>query len=313
MRKLFKSKAGDQFDIHRAIMTGWIAYQKVQPAKRPLKRFAEVQIPIIFRLHALAEASTGRAQTQLLAIIDNDMSRRVAPIPPRRKNSGHWASDFVKGANLLAYTIFTGSSHYLRDVIDERVPIARLTLKPLLQFAIPRWSVMTSQRGDAINFDAAVILRCHGENPLDEYEGRNAWRDAFTWIIDDPSAMKSTCVLQILTIIKLMVDPGIDLSKRRAMLDKGRTPAGAIRTFILEAICCSDARTETCACPAAHNVRVTAKSILQILDPLNETRQTHRQFQDRGRRPQSRGREHSAYDQAARMPLNPQTHKSTLR
>jgi hypothetical protein len=167
---------------------------------------------------------------------------------------------------------------------------------------------MESRRDDAINFHAADILLFHGENPLDEYEGRNAWRDAFSWIIDDSLTIKASSTLQILTLIWKMVDSAIDLSKRRAMLYEGRTPAGAIRTFILGATCCSDARIERCACPTAQNLEIIANSILRILESRNETLHTNSRYRDRSRRPQSRGRK-PLLDKAARMPLGPLTHK----
>lgn len=236
------------------------------------------------------------------------MSRRVASVSRKRKRVGHWASDFVKGADLLAYTVSTGSSRYLQHVLPKRGLISQPNSKPLLQFAIPSWSVMASRKDDAINFDVAIILLFRGENPLDEYEGRNAWRDAFTWITDDPSAIKSSFIIPILTIIRVMIDFPIDLNKRRAGLDKGRTPAGVIRRFVLEAICCSDARTETCVCTTALNLRRLANSILRKLESRNETPHTYGRPQDRGRRPQSRGRE-PLPKEAARMPLGPQTHK----
>lgn len=262
-----KSGAGSTFDLHRAMMTGWIAYHKVQPTTEALGKLTHVHMPIIFRLNALAERSTGRAQAKLLAAIDNDMRHRLEDIFPSRSGVGHWASEFVKDADLLAYTIATGSSHYLRAAINQHAVSTRSKMRPLLQFAVPHFSDIESRRTDAINFEAAALLLMHGENPLRDYHGHNSWKNAFTWITDNPKVIKSPTLPNTLKVIKLMAEYADDLRKCRATLVRNYTPAGVIRELVLEAICCGNMQVRVCPCTRARRVSIEADILLLILEP----------------------------------------------
>lgn len=273
--EMLRSGVGQTFDVYRAIMAGWIAYHKSQqPKRRNPGTFTHVHIPIIFRLNALAEESTGLAQTGLLTAIDDDMHRRLKIIFPRRSGVGHWASEFVKDADLLAYTIATGSSLYLREVIQRRVAITRLTMRPLLQFAIPHYSDMESRKSDAINCEAATLLLEHGEDPLKEHDGRNAWQNAFSWITDNPEAIKSPTLPQILNVIKLMAKFADGPQRYRTTLVGVCPPAEIVRKRVLGAECCSGKPLHFCECSGARSLGVDANAILMMLESQSEQSET---------------------------------------
>jgi hypothetical protein len=305
---LLKSEVGDGFDLHRAMMTGWIAFHKVQPTRPALGTFVRVQIPIIFRLNVLAERTTGRAQTELLVALDQDLTGRQNTIFPRPTGVGHWASEFVQDAGLLAYTISTGSSRYLREVIEQGTLNSDLRMRPLLQFAVPRYSDTENRRSDAINLEAATLLLEYGEDPLVKYQRSNAWRNAFTWITNCPMVSRSANSPHTLSVIRLMAKVSNDLNKCREMRVSNYTPAEAIREQALEATCCADMQLRVCVCTGAQGLSIDANFILLILESQTGVRETwaesttsdHHGYPRRGR--SQRTRERLSVDSNAGLP-----------
>lgn len=144
---LIQSKLGSHFDVFVAMiagMTSTLTYTRNggDPSVLP-----EQDLRSIFHWNALTERSTGRHLTELLWIVDRHMARlkpaevhrttRRRDLDDEKFRSDHWTSFLpdcgpdkigydcsTASCDLLAYTIYTGASLYLREAITraEKLP-----------------------------------------------------------------------------------------------------------------------------------------------------------------------------------------------
>lgn len=272
---LFRAGVGGEFEIYEAMMTGWIAYQRCQPLNRALVKSSQAQIPIIFRLNALAEAFTGRPQTELLAVIDYEMTIRAGTVHQRPLGSGrHWTSRFCESSDLLAYTVSTGAWQYLQETIIKGNGIPRKTGRPLLQYAVPPYSQTQGRRVDAINFNAVILLLENGEDPFSDYYGWNTWLNAMSWFTKNEQILNCHSLPQILDVMKLLADHSSYQSRSGTIFLDNYTPTGAIRGLLLQSKCCWGVEVHRCSCSKARELSLHAYETLRCFNPRHRNRST---------------------------------------
>ncbi|KAM0721527.1 hypothetical protein Q7P37_002452 [Cladosporium fusiforme] len=178
--------------------------------------------------------------------------------------------------DLLAYTIYTGASLYLRQAIASAGKLPHKEGQPLLRYA-----VLPQPCGDesapTLNMEAAAILLENGAEPMRVIDKWSPWLRALLYLVKTCTGGRSCPhpnVSQLLDLMRLLAShAGNDLKLCRDTSELGYTASQAIEEFVLGAECCPGKIVERCVCAKAQEWKPRAMSVLHIINPARVTRE----------------------------------------
>jgi hypothetical protein len=283
-RNSLQAGLGDTFDVYTAIMAALICTRKLHLyTGRNTSR-------VLFHFNMLAERSTGRSRSDLLAIFDQFEST-MNPGPAEATHDVrllgrkcHWSVNLFKArppteSNLLVWAVHCGAVRHLEESIGKgEVPDVQASSKLLYYALMPIFSIEEMHDYWPIEPALAVsaLLLDHGADPTHEVGTMCPWAMVLRFvarmdrsiIVTRKNSDKITAALR--TLVKFahsasdLRDCGaIEVTCRRKQL----TASKAMHELLLRDICCRSRRSvETCQCPKAQCWAPMATELVRLIE-----------------------------------------------
>ena len=289
-KALIETELGADFDIYPAIMAGIICF--ATSGGTLLHGNMKAHLKAFFQFNLLAEGATSRHTTELISILDESLRNKKlwAPKKPLTTFNGmtyDWSSALLENnslisCDLLAYTIYTGGTLYLREHLARDRTTAPERLSTLLHYAVPPITTGgdESESKLRINYGATAILLEYGADPLFCFRGISAWQNALrAWLAklsssrqdSDVSEADSAMFPQVLELflqVARQKNQWEDL--HRIVMDYSIRDDAAtslvLRQHILEKECCSGTPLVECICSSGQSLREIVLDVLTALE-----------------------------------------------
>ena len=189
--------------------------------------------------------------------------------------------------NLLASTINSGASLYLRDAIISHGGIPEKEGRPLLDYAVflePKYSPWAY----GMNPEAARVILQHGAEPNTEFDGWTPWRSAIYHIVRRDikpipydkevdrteqrifSHLDISFAKEVFETVRILPNHGANANEIFEMKVGGMYrkfyASGVLQLAVLESECCLGATLMVCTCETAQILRPEAESLIELLN-----------------------------------------------